>query len=277
MELIVFDLDGTLLNSSGALSDYTRDTLVELSKQGIAYTVATGRTVHAARELLSGHGFRLPQVYKNGVMIWDPVSDDYSHQNFLTLPEVEQVLQAVMAQQVTPFVFTLEPGNRHAIYHTPLRSDIEHKLVTDFIQRSGVEILPAAQMPANAEITNISAIGAVNAMQSIETLIESQPHLVAYAGPAWEGDNWRWLDVHHSNASKGGAIETLRQQLGASRIVCFGDGENDLSMFEQADEAYAPANAPEQVKQAASAVIGHHDEDGIARFLRARFRIKDTN
>ena len=277
MELIVFDLDGTLLNSSGALSDYTRDTLVELSKQGIAYTVATGRTVHAARELLSGHGFRLPQVYKNGVMIWDPVSDDYSHQNFLTLPEVEQVLQAVMAQQVTPFVFTLEPGNRHAIYHTPLRSDIEHKLVTDFIQRSGVEILPAAQMPANAEITNISAIGAVNAMQSIETLIESQPHLVAYAGPAWEGYNWRWLDVHHSNASKGGAIETLRQQLGASRIVCFGDGENDLSMFEQADEAYAPANAPEQVKQAASAVIGHHDEDGIARFLRARFRIKDTN
>ncbi len=274
MELIVFDLDGTLLNGSGEISAYTRDTLAELSQQGIAYTVATGRTLHASRELLEPHGFHLPQVYKNGVMIWDPVSDNYSHQNYLTLPEVEHVLRAVLAHQVTPFVFTLEPGNRHAIYHTPLQNDIEHKLAADFAQRSGVDVLPAANIPADAEITNISALGAEEAISGIETIIVSEPHLIAYAGKAWEGDNWRWIDVHHSDASKGGAIDTLRQQLGASRVVCFGDGDNDLSMFDCADEAYAPANASERVRLAASAVIGHHDEDGIARFLRERFQLE---
>ena len=31
--------------------------------------------------------------------------------------------------------------------------------------------------------------------------------------------------------------------------------------------------AKPQVKQAATAVIGHHDEDGIARFLRERFAL----
>jgi hypothetical protein len=105
----------------------------------------------------------------------------------------------------------------------------------------------------------------------VELLVESEPGLVAYAGAALEGQALRWIDIHHSEASKGGAVELLRRQLGASRVVCFGDSDNDLSMFRCADEAYAPANAKNPVKAAATAVIGHHDEDGIARFLRERF------
>ncbi len=274
MELIVFDLDGTLLDSRGAVSDYTRDTLARLSDLGVAYTVATGRTLHAARELLAPHGFRLPQVYKNGVMIWDPASDVYSHSNFLTLAEVGHVLEAVLEQGVAPFVFTLEPGNRHAIYHTPLQSDIERKLAEDFGKRAGVAERPASSLPADAEITNVSALGTAEAIGAVEAMIRNEPRLVAYTGSAWEGGDWRWIDIHHSEASKGGAIDILREQLGASRVVCFGDSDNDLSMFERADESYAPDNAADHVKKAASEVIGRHDEDGIARFLRNRFGLE---
>ena len=59
--------------------------------------------------------------------------------------------------------------------------------------------------------------------------------------------------------------------LGLERVVCFGDSDNDLSMFEAADESYAPDNAKDVIKSAATAVIGHHDDEGIARFLRERF------
>ncbi len=47
MELIVFDLDGTLLNEKSAISDYTSETLKLLAEHEIAYTVATGRTLFA--------------------------------------------------------------------------------------------------------------------------------------------------------------------------------------------------------------------------------------
>ncbi len=46
-------------------------------------------------------------------------------------------------------------------------------------------------------------------------------------------------------------------------------------MFARADECYAPDNAKDPVKAAATAVIGHHDEDGIARFLRQRFGLDE--
>ena len=103
--------------------------------------------------------------------------------------------------------------------------------------------------------------------------VDDEPHLVAYSGIALEGEEWRWLDVHHTDASKGGAIESLKELLGFERVICFGDSDNDLSMFEAADESYAPNNANDRIKSAATAVIGHHDEDGIARFLRERFAL----
>jgi len=271
MELIVFDLDGTLLNSSGKLSKFSQDTLAELSRRGIAYTVATGRSLHASRDLLQGQGFRFPQVFKNGVMIWNPANDAYSHQSYLNLDEVKHVIEAALAQQLTPFVFTFEPGNRHAIYHGPLQNDLETMLSRQYVDQRGLAVLPLAELPANAEITNISAIGKPGAIGALQHMIQSEKHLLAYVGKAWEDENWRWIDIHHVEASKGGAIDILRQQMGLTRVLCFGDSDNDLSMFARADESYAPANATKEVRAAATAVIGHHDEDGIARFLRERF------
>ena len=88
--------------------------------------------------------------------------------------------------------------------------------------------------------------------------------------------SWRWLDVHHSDASKGGAIQVMKELLGIERVVCFGDSDNDLSMFEVAEQSYAPANANDAIKSAATAVIGHHEVEGIARFLRERFGLGTT-
>lgn len=271
MDLIVFDLDGTLLNAASKISAYTQETLERLSARGIAYTVATGRTLHASREVLQSHEFSLPQAYKNGVVIWNPSEQDYSHHNFLTLSEIQHVLEAVLRQQITPFMFTLEPGNVHAIYHAPLQTEAEEHLVADFRSRSGLGVFPAADMPADAEITNVSALGEPRGIDAVQAMIADEPGLVAYAGTALEGSKLKWIDIHHIDASKGNAVDVLRNELGASRVLCFGDSDNDLSMFATADESYAPSNAKPEVLAAATAVIGHHDEDGIARFLRERF------
>jgi 5-amino-6-(5-phospho-D-ribitylamino)uracil phosphatase len=273
MELIVFDLDGTLLDAKSAVSAHTRDTLQQLRRRGIAYTVATGRTLHAARDLLHGHGFNLPHIYKNGVVIWRPDSDHYSHSNLLTTPEIRCVVAAFMDVAITPFIFTLEAKNQQVVYHPPMQNDAERRLATLFAQERGLQLLPLADLPVAADITNISALGSRAAIESVAQLVQTQEHLVAYAGTALEGASWHWVDIHHSAASKGNAIAQLKQDLGVSRVICFGDSDNDLSMFAIADESYAPSNARDEVKAAATAVIGHHDQDGISQFLRERFNL----
>ena len=276
MELIVFDLDGTLLNRNSKISDYTSETLKLLSKRDIAYTIATGRTLHGARAVLEGHSFELPQAYKNGVLIWHPDQRRYSSSTTLTAPELEHVVRACIQQGVTPFVFTLDEDHNSTVYHPALQTVADRELVRVLGIEDKVSMRGLDEMPADAAVTHVNSIGASAAIQAVVRHVEDEAHLVAYSGLSWEGADWYWLDIHHSDASKGGAIETLKDLLGLERVICFGDSDNDLSMFEAADEGYAPENANDLIKSAATAVIGHHDEEGIARFLRKRFALDES-
>ena len=271
MELVVFDLDGTLLNRKSVISEYTSRTLQLLTERDIAYTVATGRTLHGARSILEGHTFPLPQAYKNGVMMWHPQSRRFSSSATLTPHELDNLVRACLNQGLTPFVFTLDENNESAVYHSPLLTDVERELVRSIGIAEPVKAHPLDELPADATITHVNSIGDSAAIEAVLRSVDDEPHLVAYSGIAFEGGQWRWLDVHHSDASKGGAIEVMKRLLGLERVICFGDSDNDLSMFEVADESYAPENANDSIKSAATAVIGHHDEEGIARFLRERF------
>jgi Cof subfamily protein (haloacid dehalogenase superfamily) len=274
VELIVFDLDGTLLNQDSAISEYTSETLKLLAEHEIAYTIATGRTLHSARAILEGHQFPLPQAYKNGVMIWHPEQRQFSSGAMLTADELNHIVHACIQQDVTPFVFTLEEDHKNIVYHPPLQSAVEEKLILNRGIEDNISSRSLDELPANAAITHVNAIGSSEAIKAVLNNVNDEPNLVAYSGIAWEGPQWHWLDVHHSDASKGAAIKIMKELLGIERVVCFGDNDNDLSMFGMADESYAPANANDAIKAAATAVIGHHDDEGIARFLRKRFRLE---
>jgi Cof subfamily protein (haloacid dehalogenase superfamily) len=277
MELIVFDLDGTLLNRDSTISHYTSETLKLLSKNKIAYTVATGRTFNGARTILEGHRFDLPQAYKNGVMVWHPEQQRFSNSTTLRASELTRVVQACLRQGLTPFVFTLDENYQTTVYYPPLQTEADQVLVQGFCVDDNVTTRPLDELPSDATVTHVNSIGAVDAINAVTQRVENEPHLVAYSGLAIEGAQWHWLDIHHSAASKGVAITTLKQLLGFERVICFGDSDNDLSMFEAADESYAPANANNVIKSAATAVIGHHNEEGIAKFLRKRYSLDSAN
>lgn len=272
MDLIFFDLDGTLLNASSEISPFTQETLGLLREKDIAYTVATGRSLLSAKNIVAGHFFELPHIYNNGVTIWDPAKQALSFDNLLEHSEIEDVVNAALAQGITPFVNTID-NHQHFIYHSQVRHPIEKELVEKYFARTDAKLLPLEALPKNSDVTNISMIGENTKVASIWNEINDHPHLIAYSGPAHEGRDNSWMDVHHRLANKGSAVNNLKVDLGASNVICFGDGENDLSMFELADECYAPANAKPQVKSKASAVIGHNHDDGIAHFLRERFSL----
>lgn len=271
MTLVVFDLDGTLLNKESLVSAYTAETLALMRKRNIRYTVATGRTLQAAVTPLHGHHFVLPLILKNGAIIWCPEQERYNHSHLLTKQEVWHVLAAFTLNDLTPFVFGLSDDEQHTLYHGPLRSRSEEKLAELFEAERHLPLEPLTAMPDQIDVINVFSLGPQLAVSRVREHIAEERHLVAYSGTAVAERDLYWVDIHHSMGSKGNAIRQLKQDLQIDHVIAFGDGDNDLSMFACADEAYAPENADPEVCAAASQIIGHHDDDGVARFLRQRF------
>ena len=272
MDLIFFDLDGTLLNSDSEISPFTKETLVLLRQRNIAYTVATGRTMLSAKSILEGHEFDLPQAYNNGVTIWDPRTQKLTLEHLLSSADISAIAELASVQGITPFVHAIDDQN-YFIYHATPRHQVEKELINTRYCHVKAKIFPMEELPANAQVTNVSMIGATEAIKPIWNELKKNTNLVAYSGPAIEGDQYRWMDILHCAASKGSAVTSIKKQLGATNVVCFGDSDNDLSMFELADESYAPESGKVNLKEAASAVIRPNYEDGVAHFLRERFSL----
>jgi Cof subfamily protein (haloacid dehalogenase superfamily) len=84
-----------------------------------------------------------------------------------------------------------------------------------------------------------------------------------------------FLEVLDAKASKGRGLKCALEHYGpeCAQVIAFGDEENDLSMFGVADISAAPANAKEQVLDAADLVIGSNEEDGVAALLENLFSL----
>ena len=270
--LVVFDLDQTLLNKQSQLSTYTLATLQALDKNNIQYTIATGRSDLSAAPVTKAHHFALPHIYTNGVLTWCPNEKRFSFNHCLSVEEGLTAFETMSSSQSTPFVSALDEQAQRYIFHGKMKNQTEEKLLQRLGKSEKVSVLPLAECRGHLHVTNISMVGPSAEINEVNQRIEQQEDLIAYSGKALT-EEYRWIDVHHAAANKGSAVLDLKHQLGADSVICFGDGDNDTSMFKIADECYAPENAVAHIKAASTAVIGHHDDDGVAQFLRERFAL----
>lgn len=84
--------------------------------------------------------------------------------------------------------------------------------------------------------------------------------------------NEQWLEIMPKSTSKSNAIKQLKTLLGCDKLIVFGDGKNDIDMFEIADESYAVQNAHDELKKKATAIIPSNDEDGVAKWIAQNYK-----
>jgi len=93
------------------------------------------------------------------------------------------------------------------------------------------------------------------------------------AGVVGTRSNSRYVEVTREGVDKATGLGVVLGALGVApeSVVAFGDGDNDLAMFDLVGTSVAPANASDRVRAAASSVTDANDDDGVAVALRALF------
>ena len=269
--LYVSDLDGTLMRNDETISAYTERTLNELIEEGLAFTYATARSVESARTITGGLRLKLPVVTRNGTVLADNSTGRHLEKALFTEEEVRLLKELLPELPEYGFVSCFIGDEMIKTYipgkHTPGMEKYLRKNEHD------TRLRPAAD-PGSMFIGQPGYVTLIDDREKIAPIYERVRNY-----PGWEclfqkDTYWDeyWLEICPQNCTKAKAILKLKETFGFEKLVVFGDSVNDLSMFRSADESYAVDNAIDELKEAATAVIGSNEEDAVADFLKAGFR-----
>lgn len=75
------------------------------------------------------------------------------------------------------------------------------------------------------------------------------------------------IEAYAPGVSKAVAVRRLADEIGAERLVVFGDNRNDIPMMQIADVAIAPDNAMPEVKTVANVVIEPNYMNSVAKYI----------
>ena len=280
MKAIIMDMDGTLLNSRNEISDATQKKLVALEKQGVTLILASGRSytrlVPYAKQLqMDVYGGYLLEV--DGIAIYDMKTNERHILKQMEYDEIEEVFSYLMSLECESMacfddgMFDYFP---ESIRNIKKKIREEQNLPESFPWTAGpwrwLEDLTKGY-PNIHYIKDVKEIqGPINklqAMQDEEKLVPIYEDLIKRYEGKFEVFRTcpRQLEVLPLGYSKGKTLQKLMDQKGwkPEDVVAFGDGENDVSMFDVAEYSFAMENAKSFIKEKAKFVTCSNNEDGI--------------
>ncbi len=268
--LYVSDLDSTLLQSDATLSDFTRDTINALTEKGLLFSYATARSAVTASKVTQGLCSDIPIIVYTGTFIMENGTHKILLSNFMSEQEIQAVKDAVDRFSICPITYAYVDGTERFMYDPAVIS----KSVDEFIKtREGDSRSKAVK--GGFEGTLKGNVFYFTFMEQKEKLKPVFDFLKDKCNCLFQPDNYtdNWfLEVMPNKATKANSALKLKELLGADKLIAFGDGYNDMKLFEAADECYAVGNAVEELKNIATGVIGTCDEDGVAHWLLENFR-----
>jgi 5-amino-6-(5-phospho-D-ribitylamino)uracil phosphatase len=270
--LYISDLDGTLLNKSAEISEYTEKSLCRLIENGMNFSVATARTAATTLQMVSRIPINVPVVLMNGASIYDVQNSTYVKTYFIEQQSVKQLFSALKKHDTAGFVYIIE-NDTLSTWYERINSDHARRFIEERIQKYGKQFTQIDDFSGLADkpVLYYSVCDVKEKLVPLqEELCKIEDLHVEFYRDVYEDGFW-YLEACSVHASKFNAINFLREEYGFDKVVSFGDNLNDLPMFLASDESYAVANAKREVKEKATAVILSNAEDGVVKWLLERF------
>jgi hypothetical protein len=259
-KLIATDLDGTIVNHDGTISDRTVATFKRARDMGVEIFFVTGRPPRWMPEIREAFGFG-NAICGNGAMLYDLLEDKVLEEWLIS---VEDQLETIKRLRIAiPEVsFAVES---HSYFHREKAyiprwdvglDNIGVNTIEDIIQSPALKLL--ARCSAQEISSDAMLATAIPILDGLVTVTHSNPH-----------DSL--LEISAINVSKGATLAKMAARMGidAADCVTFGDNPNDFSMLAWSGRSYAMASGHPDGAKIAKSVAAPCEEDGVAQAIDA--------
>ncbi|GAB3804356.1 Cof-type HAD-IIB family hydrolase [Virgibacillus kimchii] len=279
MKLIATDLDGTLLDENGLVSEENAAAIKKAMDLGMEFVVATGRSFDAANLPLRDAGLRAPIISLNGANTYT-AEKELLRDIPMDEAQVRIVYDACRNNDLYFEVFT-----NNGVYSTSreyflgvmldiLRSANPHlpeeelrKTAELRFQYEDVEFVETFESVfSNKDINVYKILGFSMEKPKLDAVHKQLINEKSLAITSSGGIN---IEFNHVAAQKGTALEQYAKSLGIQMkdVMAIGDNLNDASMLKAAGRSVAMGNAADEIKVLCDFMTGKNTENGVERAI----------
>lgn len=272
-KLYISDLDGTLLNQQGEVSEHTKEMLSQYIQQGVAFSINTSRTPATVFHILRGIPLNVPVGMMNGVLVYNPAQKEYIKVHSLSRETAMVVLGIIKLHHLQCFMYTLEQEQLYT-YYDSIESRALNKFRNERIMKYD-KVFTAVEDLSLCADRGVIYFCLREERRLLEGLCRDLQAVKGVRGMLYEdvyNPEWTYLEIYSDKASKAEAVKEIKEWGCFDYVIGFGDSTNDKPMFEACDETYAVSNAIKEIQQLATGIIPSNQEDGVVRHIGCDLR-----
>ena len=264
--LFVTDIDGTLSNKDGVISDTDLKALQNLRQKGVMISLCTGRAAGGCLKILDRLSMDGFHIFFDGALVTNSRLNETIYIQQIEEKLLRQVCSLAQSNGVNLELFS---QTRFFIRQQNLLADVHGELMNfrplianfDTICRQEHIILGCIVTTACEE----------KKILSLYSSLESKLRFSSTINPA--RPDIRLINITAKGITKGTALAALisHLKLKPENVMAIGDGANDVSLLANAGLAIAMQNAPNELKSIADYITADVEHNGIAKAINYFF------
>ena len=288
-KLVVIDLDGTMLNSYGVVTNETKEVIKKVEKQGVEVVVASGRPIDSIKEIAKEIQSKNYFIAGNGAIIYDIKNDEIIYEKTLSKEKVLEIIKICEDNSISYNIYTeneiLATSLKYNVlyYHKENLKKEESKKTKinlvknmyEYIQnKEDVKFLKITICDESKAVFN-SIIRKIKEIKEIEVLeISHMSRKTIKQGTEEFEISYYYTEISAGDVDKWNAIEFLMEKLKIKReeIMAIGDNLNDRKMIENAGLGVAMGQSTPTILELADEVTSSNDEEGISKILQKYYK-----
>jgi len=252
---VLADVDGTLVTGAKVVTARAIEAVEQLHQRGVLFAITSGRPPRGMRMLIRPLELRGPMAAFNGGVIVRP-DMTIVDQRAVPADVAPAVIDAIRAHGLYAWIYrgtdwyVTDPHAPHAA----------REAATVQFQPT---VVPSYDGLLDQAVKIVGVSDDYDRVARCEAAVQQQfgTHVSASRSQPY------YLDVTHPEANKGVVVERLSHyyQIPLAQIATFGDGANDVLMFQRSGVSIAMGNASPQVQAQATYVTASNEDEGFAK------------
>lgn len=283
-KLITIDLDGTLLNRYGEVTEYTKNIIKQVTQKGILVVLASGRISESVLTIAKEIGANKYYISGNGSVLYDMKKNEILYENYLNKEKVLEIIELCEKNSIYYNIYTessviAKSLNYNVAFYnyenTKKSSNKKTEInivedVYDYVKKLNTNKFLKMTICDESKIVFSSILRKLKNISNIDVLeVSHMSQKKIKAGTKEISVVYYYTEVSSKNVDKWYAIEEIMklENIEQEEVMSFGDNNNDILMIKNAGLGIAMGHSNEQVKKVANFITKTNDEDGVAKAL----------